>query len=93
MKLTTRKMKNTQPITVEDVEDIYLSAALVCNGRSVHSVDEVAPGRFAFSFEVTPKQEQLVSDYWNGAMRVEPRQFANAIRDLKARTKMRFGSF
>ncbi len=87
-------MKNTQQIKiVEDIEDIHLSAALVCNDCSVLSVSEIVPGRFAFGFEATPEQKRLVSDYWNGTMRVEPRQLANAIRDLKARTKMRFGSF
>ena len=76
----------------QTLEDIHLSAALVCNGCSLMSVREVVRGRFAFIFEETPEQEQLVSDYWNGAMRIEPRQFANAIRELKARTKVQLYS-
>ena len=74
-------------IKTEEIADIHLSAALVCNDRPVLSVEEVSQGRFAFEFEVTPEQKQLVTDYWNGALQVEPRQFANTVRDLKARAK------
>ncbi len=73
----------------KDFEDIHLAAALLCDGCILLSVREVVAGRFSFIFEETPKQETLVSDYWNGLTRVEPRQFANIIRELKARTKVR----
>ena len=87
------KQQKNDVHVVTAFEDIYLASALVCNRHELLGVQENAPGRFAFEFEDSPDLKKHVSDYWNGAMRLEPREFANAIRDLKARTKMRAAFF
>ena len=72
-----------------NLEDIHLAAALICNGCALESIHEVVPGRFAFVFQEMLDQDSLLEQYWQGEMRVEPKQFANAVRELKARTKIR----
>lgn len=86
MRSIERRFSNLQN---KNFEVIHLAAALLCSGCTLISVREISGGLFTFIFEERPDQKLLVSNYWNGLMRIEPRQFANIVRDLKARTKVR----
>ena len=38
-------------------------------------------------FRKTEKLEKTINDFWNGSLRVEPKVYWNAIREMKSRVK------
>ena len=48
-------------------------------------LDKANPKRSQFLFCQTDKLQDLINSYWRGELKVEPQQFFNQIRVLKAR--------
>jgi len=48
-------------------------------------LDASNAGRVEFYFEQTEQLTALMNDYWNGTLRVEPKQFFNQIKTIKSR--------
>jgi hypothetical protein len=78
-------MKLTPRTDHFQTNDLPLASTLVCLGYCVSRIDNTDPRRVAFCF---PKSEPLEIDverFWNGEVRVEPKQYSNSQKTLKAR--------
>lgn len=64
--------------------DFYLSATLLTLGTEVVGLDRTNPARVVFRFRDHDDRRQWVRDYFAGNLRVNPAQFAAAIKALKA---------
>lgn len=64
--------------------DFYLAATFLTLGMDLNGLDRANPSRVEFRFNDTDDRRQYVRDYFAGKLRVNPAQFAAAIKALKA---------
>lgn len=64
--------------------DLALAAAIFLF-LPLKSVDRNDPRRAIFIFEDTPQLQQLLTDFWNKQLKVEPRAYFESIKALKTR--------
>lgn len=64
--------------------DFYLAATFLTLGMEVVGLDRTNPQRVVFRFRDHEDRRQWTRDYFAGALRVNPAQFAAAIKALKA---------
>jgi hypothetical protein len=66
--------------------DIALATSLKLLGNYLEGIElDTYGGRSMFVFTQTPKLEQQVNDYWQGGLRVDPKDFSSSLRELKSR--------
>ena len=65
--------------------DLSLTAALCVSGFVVEDVDIVSPQRSVFVFENGEELKEAVNRYWRQEMRVEPQEYFNQLKIIKAR--------
>ncbi|OGK49412.1 MAG: hypothetical protein A3I86_01620 [Candidatus Zambryskibacteria bacterium RIFCSPLOWO2_02_FULL_39_14] len=65
--------------------DLALTAALCVSGFVVEEVDKVSPQRSVFVFQNGEKLLEAINQYWRQEMRVEPQDYFNQLKIIKAR--------
>ena len=65
--------------------DLALTAALCVSGFVVEEVDKVSPKRAVFVFKKGEKLLEAINKYWRQEMRVEPQDYFNQLKIIKAR--------
>ena len=65
--------------------DLALTAALCVSGFVVEDVDRVSPQRSVFVFGNGEELREAVNQYWRQEMRVEPQEYFNQLKIIKAR--------
>lgn len=65
--------------------DLALTAALCVSGFVVEEMDRVSPSRSVFVFEKGEELLEAVNQYWRKELRVEPQDYFNQLKILKAR--------
>lgn len=65
--------------------DLALTAALCVSGFVVEDVDRVSPQRSVFVFENGEELREAVNRYWKRELRVEPQDYFNQLKTIKAR--------
>ena len=63
--------------------DIYLSTVLKQAGIPIIRVEN-SSGRGVFVFQDSPKIEEIISDYFNGRLKVNPRELFDTWKALKS---------
>ena len=69
--------------------DLSLCAALCVSGFVAKEIEKVNPQRSAFVFDSSVALEEVVAQYWQGELRVEPQVYFNQLRTLKSRIYQR----
>ncbi len=64
--------------------DLWFAALLKIKGFCLLGVQANGNGRALFEFEDRPEREQLLIDFVNGKLSVEPLGFVDAMKSLKA---------
>jgi hypothetical protein len=70
-----------------ETSDLPLAVTLLTLGIPLVSLDTSNPSRVIFQFQQTEETQQIVSQYWEGKLTVEPKTFLNTQRELKARIR------
>ena len=65
--------------------DLALTAALCVSGFVVEELDRVSPQRSVFVFQNGNELLEAVNQYWRQEMRVEPQEYFNQLKSIKAR--------
>ncbi len=65
--------------------DLSLAAALCVSGFVAKEVDAVSPRRSIFVYEASDELQEAVNRYWRRELRIEPQDFFNQLKMLKAR--------
>lgn len=66
-------------------QDLPLAATFVALGHSLIGIERTNPKRADFCFTLNTDLEQLIDKYHSGKVRIEPRIYFDAIRQLKNR--------
>ena len=71
-------------------EDIYATsdlalATVISLSHPIEEVDRLNPRRAEFLFRRTADLDRVVELYWKGLLQVEPQEFFNQLRIVKAR--------
>jgi len=77
-------MKTTDQQQFYTSSDLALIVVLSLS-HPIEAVDKTNPRKAQFSFRRDKDLDELVDEYWRGAVRVEPQQFFNQLRIVKAR--------
>lgn len=64
--------------------DLSLAAALQLY-KPLIGVDRQNPRRAEFLFDQSPELNKLVESFWRGELKVDPRAYFAALREIKAR--------
>lgn len=75
-------MKNTADTTYI-TKDFYLAAFLLTNGLEIVNLDRTDPRRVYFVFHDVEARTSLVEDFLFGRAKVEPKQYAGTIKEIK----------
>lgn len=81
---------NQEAIKISDLfltSDLALTAALVCWGFTVISIDRTDPGRAVFSFKKSKEIEQAIKFFWDNSGKISPKDYFNVLRELKSRIR------
>lgn len=65
--------------------DLALTAALCVSGFVVEEMDRVDARRSVFIFESSAELQEAVNQYWRRELRVEPQDYFNQLKVIKAR--------
>lgn len=65
--------------------DLALSATLVSCDFILDSLDKSDPRKVLFTFKNTQTLQETVEKYWRKELRIEPRQYFDDLKALKAR--------
>ena len=65
--------------------DLALTAALCVSGFVVEELDRVSPQRSVFVFQNGGELLEAVNQYWRRELRVEPQDYFNQLKIIKAR--------
>ena len=65
--------------------DINLASSLLCSGFNIDGIDKHEIKRIFFLFRRTPQLDEIIDLYWRGDLKVNPKEFANARREIMAR--------
>jgi len=60
-------------------------ATVISLSYPIDEVDRQNPRRSQFLFRRDPDLDRLVESYWRGELQIEPQQFFNQLRIVKAR--------
>ena len=63
--------------------DFYSAVFLLASGHKLIKIDKTDPRRFCFVFQDQKNRTKLLEDFFNGNVRIEPRQFISSIKELK----------
>lgn len=69
--------------------DLPLAVSLCVRGFVICDIEQIDPKRSVFVFENSDKLASAVSDFWSGKLRVEPQEYFNKLKSLKARLYQR----
>ncbi len=75
-----------------EISDFSLVSVLVgCLGFSIVKMraDPKEYPKVIFVFSKTKELEQAIAGFWEGALRVEPKSYWSAIREIKSRIRMK----
>lgn len=77
-------------MTISKQENFYNTsdlalATVISLFYPIKEVDKTNPRKALFLFCRDEKLDELVEEYWNGRLKVEPQQFFNQLRIVKAR--------
>jgi len=64
--------------------DFYTAVFLLAKEYKLIGINKSDPRRFRFVFEDQEDRTKLLEGFFNGKTKVEPRKFANAIKELKS---------
>lgn len=67
--------------------DINLAATLLVLGFAIDGTDNRNPKKVFFYFKRTQKLEEVIDRYWRGDLKVEPKEFGYAKREIMTRIK------
>jgi len=73
-------------VTTYQTYDLWQAALLKVKGFELLGVQANSNGRALFEFEGRPEREQLLIDFVNRKLLVEPLGFVDAMKSLKALT-------
>ena len=65
--------------------DLSLTAALCVSGFVIREIERVSSQRSVFLFENGAELPEAVNQYWRQEMRVEPQEYFNQLKIIKAR--------
>ena len=65
--------------------DLALTAALCVSGFVVREIEKVSSQRSVFLLEASKELLEAVNQYWRQEMRVEPQDYFNQLKIIKAR--------
>lgn len=65
--------------------DLALTAALCVSGFVVEEMDRVDTRRSVFVFDNSAELREAVNQYWRKELRVEPQDYFNQLKVIKAR--------
>ncbi|MHB1864561.1 MAG: DUF5659 domain-containing protein [Candidatus Saccharimonadales bacterium] len=65
--------------------DLALAAALICHGHNLETLDKHNAKRVLFIFQQSDNLNESLNGYWENLLTINPRQYFDAIRNLKAR--------
>lgn len=65
--------------------DLALCAALCVSGFVVNEIEKVSFQRSVFLFKDSADLRGVVDEYWRKALRIEPQDYFNQLKVLKAR--------
>lgn len=67
------------------VSDLSLCSTLLYLGFTIESTTRESDGRVIFAFRREPHLNDVLSKYWDGSLKVEPKTHFQAIKKLKHR--------
>jgi len=65
--------------------ELALVATLQCLGYGIEAIEKVSGNKAAFLVSKDDKLDNLVQDYWNQKLKVEPQKYFQAIKAIKSR--------
>jgi len=79
-------MQKIEQIELYETTDLALvSVILLFSPDALGVVNRENPNRVVFGFKRSAKLDNLVSKFWNGKLKIEPRSFFDAIKTAKVR--------
>ena len=69
--------------------DLPLAVSLCVCGFAVCEIEQLDFKRSAFVFENSEKLAAAINNFWSGKLRVEPQEYFNKLKSLKARLYQR----
>ena len=77
-------MKNDE---ILKISDLTLATTLLFLGYKFVYLDMTNPSRIVFEFSKNKSIQETIDKYWSGQISVEPKNFNNIQRELKARIR------
>lgn len=71
-----------------ETSNLPLAASIICLGISLDSVDKGQEGSkaiFIFDRSNNPDLDQIIQEFWQKSLRIEPNSLLEAVRFLKGR--------
>lgn len=53
--------------------------------QPISSVDKTNPKRVIFAFSNSPKITDICGQFWDGTLRIDPKQFFSQLKNIKSR--------
>ncbi len=69
-----------------ETADLNLATLIYYEGFNLVSIDRQNE-RSRFIFNATKELNQLIQQYWNGQLLVEPKSYFNSLREIKVRLR------
>lgn len=76
---------NENELEVIKTSDFTLSATLLCLGYDILGIDKTNIRRVVFYFRKTSDLEVAIRDFWDNRIRLNPKDFVYAQKEIKAR--------
>ena len=70
-----------------ETSDLPLAVTLSSLGFTLHHLDASNPSRVVFFFVPSEALQAAIDAFWNGSTAIEPKNFWNTQRELKARIR------
>jgi hypothetical protein len=67
-----------------ETPELSLASALLALGF-IPLIEKTNSRKVIFKFEKTPELDKAISDFWNNNLKLNPKQYWNCVRELKAR--------
>jgi len=71
-------------IDVMKTSDFTLASSIFCLGHDVLGINKENPRRAIFIFKKTPELQRVVDNFFTNTLSVNPLEFVNAQRELRA---------
>lgn len=75
----------TMSMNTYATQDLPLAATLVALGYSLIGIERTNPKRAGFCFTLNSELEAIIEKYHSGKVRIEPRTYFDALRQVKNR--------